>query len=206
MLLGAAIAVMCLPGLSVLEAALVAVILSPTDAALGQAVVSSPKLPVRIRRALNVESGLNDGMRLPVVMVLIALASGDMSQPNEYWLTNAAGQLSLGLVAGAIVGYFGGRIVSAGFRASWMSHAFLQLSLLAAALLAFSAAAIIGGNGFFAALVAGLTLGNKSREICGDMMEFAETEGQLLGVLAFLAFGAFDIVPSIQAVDGPVLL
>jgi len=206
MLLGAGVALLLFESLSIWEAALVAVILAPTDAALGQAVVSSPKVPVRIRQALNVESGLNDGMCVPFVMILIALASGDSSQPAEYWLSYAAGQLLLGPAAGIVVGYLGGRLVSLGFRTKWMSHAFLQLSSLAVALLAFSAAEMIGGNGFIAAFVAGLTLGNTSRDVCEDMMEFAETEGQLLGLLAFLAFGAANIVPAIQGVDGPVLL
>ena len=74
-LLGAVIAGFIFGEFSIWEAALLAAILAPTDAALGQAVVSSPVVPVRIRQALNVESGLNDGIVLPMVMLFAALAS-----------------------------------------------------------------------------------------------------------------------------------
>ena len=80
-------AVLLLSGVSVWEAALLAAILAPTDAALGQAVVNSPKLPVRIRQALNVESGLNDGLALPVVLIFLSLAAGQHGKETGEWLS-----------------------------------------------------------------------------------------------------------------------
>ena len=101
-----------LPGFGLWEAALIAAILTPTDAALGRAVVSSPLVPVRIRQALNVESGLNDGLMLPVITVLLALAAAgvDLETPG-YWVGFAASQIGFGVLIGSLVGFGGGRLI-----------------------------------------------------------------------------------------------
>ncbi len=186
------------PGFTFWEAALLAAVLAPTDAALGQAVVSSPKVPVRIRQALNVESGLNDGIALPLVLVVMsACASAVPNQGGtEFWLRFAALQVTLGPLAGIAVGWIGGRLVEWGTRNRWMTHTFQHLSALGLALLAYAGAELIGGNGFIAAFTAGLVLGNTAKGICDCLVEFAEAEGQLLTLLVFLAFGA-TMVPDV---------
>lgn len=206
MLLGTLVAVWLFDSFTLWEAALVAFILAPTDAALGQAVVTSPRVPARVRQALNVESGLNDGICLPFVMMAIALAAGGSTQPAEYWLQYALGQVVLGPLAGAALGYAAAKAIAAGAARGWINHAFLQISSLASALLAYSAAELIGGNGFIAAFVAGLTVGNVlSSKLCGSLLDFAETEGQLLGLMAFLAFGAGNVVPALRQAGFSVL-
>lgn len=172
------------------EAAALAVMLAPTDAALGQAVVSSRVVPVRIRQALNVESGLNDGIVLPVL--LLALSFAGMTEAGGsvgYWGRFVALQLTLGPLVGVGVGYVGGRLVERAGRTGWMTHAFQDLSALGLALMAFALAELVGGNGFIAAFVAGLTVGNCCQSICTCLYEFAEAEGQLLTLLVFLIFG-----------------
>jgi NhaP-type Na+/H+ or K+/H+ antiporter len=183
-------AYLLLSGITVWEAALLAAILAPTDAALGQAVVNSPKLPVRIRQALNVESGLNDGLALPVVLIFLSLAAGQQGKEVGEWLWFASLQVGLGPLAGILVGFVGGKLVMWGQRTGWMNHSFQDLSSLGLALLAYAAAELIGGNGFIAAFCAGLTLGNTARSICTCLYEFAEAEGQLLTLLVFMVFGA----------------
>lgn len=174
------------------EAALLAAVLTPTDAALGQAVVSSPLVPVRIRQTINVESGLNDGIALPVVLVFMSLCASAV--PGEggasYWLRFGALQVTLGPLVGIAVGWIGGRLVDRASGAGWMNDAFQHLSALGLALLAFAAAEEVGGNGFIAAFCAGLLLGNVTEGRCGELYEFAEAEGQLLTLLVFLIFGA----------------
>ncbi len=190
-LFGAVAAVMFFPGLTMWEAAVMAVVLAPTDAAVGQAVVSIREVPVRIRQALNVESGLNDGLALPIFLVLLSLAgAAEHVEPLSYWIRFTVLQLLLGPAVGVGIGYFGGRMVETGSRAKWISHAFQDLSALGLSLLAFALAELIGGNGFIAAFAAGLTLGNTSRTICTCVYEFAEAEGQLLTLLIFMVFGA----------------
>jgi NhaP-type Na+/H+ or K+/H+ antiporter len=187
------------PELSWLEAGVLGAVLAPTDAALGQAVVSSEVVPLRIRQALNVESGLNDGIALPVVMILAALGSmahGDMRTPGE-WAMFAALQVTLGPLAGALVGYLGARLLMWATSRAWMTSTFERLGGLALALMAFGAAEAIGGNGFIAAFVAGMTLGNVARDRCSGLHHFLEAEGTLFVLLVFLLLGAALLWPAL---------
>ena len=204
-LLGTLVGASLLGALSLGEAALLAAILAPTDAALGQAVVSSERVPVRIRQTLNVESGLNDGLALPAVLFFLSLVSAE-TQGAEAWLRFVSSQLLLAPVVGVLVGYGGGELVDRATRSGWMSPTFTKLSALALALLTFASAELVGGNGFIAAFVAGLTLGNTKREACQQIYEFAETEGQLLTLFVFLVFGAAMVAPAFAALSWQVVL
>ena len=199
MVLGTLAAVGLFPHFTIWEAALLAAVLAPTDAALGQAVVSSPKVPVRIRQALNVESGLNDGIALPLVLVFLSTCSSAIEGLGgaEYWLRFAALQVTLGPLVGWAVGWFGARSIETARRREWMNDTFEHLSSLGLALLAFAGAELVHGNGFIAAFVAGLTLGNTASESVSEKLsEFGEAEGQLLTLLVFLVFGA-TMVPEL---------
>ena len=178
-------------GLGFWEAALLAAILAPTDAALGQSVVSSPLVPMRIRQALNVESGLNDGIALPVVLLFAGLASAAQAVDGEQnWILFGAMQVSLGPLAGIVIGGLGAWLIDRAISKGWMGESFEGPAILGIALLAYSGAEIIGGNGFIAAFVAGLVFGNGVRNRCKSIFDFAEAEGQLLTLLTFLIFGA----------------
>lgn len=195
---GALAAQWLFPQLDVWQAALIGAILAPTDAALGQAVVTSEKVPGRIRQALNVESGLNDGICLPFVMMFLALAAGGAPHPGAYWAQYAAAQLILGPLVGVLVGWLGGKALGRAAQAGWINENFERLSSVALALLAFCCAEMIGGNGFIATFVGGLVFGNTAgNEVWQRALTFAEAEGQLLGLLAFLAFGSASIAPAL---------
>jgi NhaP-type Na+/H+ or K+/H+ antiporter len=205
-LAGFAAALALLPGIEPFEALLLAAVLAPTDAALGQAVISNPLVPVRIRQSLNVESGLNDGIALPVVLIFASLAGAyEESESLGYWLRFTALAVTLGPLVGVAVGYLGGRLVESGTRAGWISRPFEQLSALGLAVLAFSAAELVGGNGFIAAFAAGLTLGNVARWVCPCLHEFGEAEGQLLTLLVFLVFGAVMVPMALPLLDARAL-
>lgn len=194
-----ALAALGLPlGFGVWEAALLAAILAPTDAALGQAVVTSPHVPVRIRQALNVESGLNDGIALPAVLLFAALASTE-SQINGTtdWVVFAAKQLTLGPLAGVVIGGAGAWLIDRAVQRGWVSENYEGGAILAMAFLSFGGAEAIGGNGFIAAFVAGLVFGNVVRSRCDFVFEFLEAEGQILVLITFLIFGAV-IVPELS--------
>ncbi len=180
------------------EAALLAAILSPTDAALGKAVVSNARVPGRIRQALNVESGLNDGIMLPVVTVFLALAAaaGEVDRPDS-WAAFAVAQIGLGVIMGAAAGYTGGRLIDRFATRGWVDGAFRQIATLAVAVGAFALAETVGGNGFVAAFSAGIAYGAAARDHCQGAYDFAEDEGELLALLTFLIFGA--------AIAGPAL-
>jgi len=119
---GVLVGLVLLTDLPLWQAAILATILAPTDAALAQAVINSERVPVRIRQALNVESGLNEGICFPILLLFIYLA--DISgghHPASYWVSFVAFQLILGLLVGAIVGYLGGKVVLWGLNKNWMS-------------------------------------------------------------------------------------
>ena len=204
---GVAAAWLVFPGLGLWQAVLLGAILAPTDAALGQAVVSSPLVPVRVRQSLNVESGLNDGIVLPLVLVAASFAGATREGGSlTYWLQFASLQLVLGPLVGVAVGLLGGRAVEWSTREGWMSDPFQRLSVLGLAGLAFAGAELVGGNGFIAAFVAGVTLGNATRAVCQCLYEFGEAEGQLLTLVVFLFFGGVMVPEAAAYWDGRVWL
>lgn len=200
-LLGAVAARLLFPQLSVWEAAALGAVLAPTDAALGQAVVSSEAVPLRVRQALNVESGLNDGIALPVVLVFTALAvataEGAASADTVSWLGFWVLQVVLGPLAGAALGAGGGWLLSRAVAADWTDESFVRIGGLALALLAYFGAEEIGGNGFMAAFVAGMAFGNVAHDVSHHVHAFLEAEGQLLMLLVFVALGALLVPPAL---------
>ena len=207
-LLGGVAALLVLPSLTVWEAFLLAAILAPTDAALGQAVVGHPSVPQRIRQALNVESGLNDGIALPAVLVFAALASGGAeSGEPEHWVRLVGLQLVLGPLVGVLLGLLGGRLLGAAAgEAQHVSPTFQRVSGLGLAVLAYAVAELVGGNGFIAAFVGGLTLGNTRRTLCECLHEFGEAEGQLLTLLVFFLFGCVLVPDALSHLEGRTLV
>jgi len=200
--LGTLAGAVLLTDLSVWEAALVAAILTPTDAALGQAVVSNPRVPGRIRQAINVESGLNDGLMLPVVTVLLALTGASMGLESPHsWARFGAEQIGWGVLIGLGIGYAGGWLLDRAAELNWVDGVFRQLATLAIGVGAFAVAEMAGGNGFVAAFVAGLGFGAAAREHCQGAYDFAEDEGHLLAMLTFLFFGAAMAGPLLDALD-----
>ena len=201
-LLGAVVAGFMFGDFSIWEAALLAAILAPTDAALGQAVVSSPIIPVRIRQSLHVESGLNDGIVLPLVMLFAALASASAEGAQQsnwfvYWLM----QVTLGPVVGVVVGFGGGYLLRASTRFNLINENFLRLSGVAVALVALAGAIQVGGNGFIAAFVGGMAISGFANSIGEPLRDFGEAEGQLFGLATFLLFGMIALVPAIETAD-----
>lgn len=191
-ILGAGAALLLFSELTLWHALVLAAILAPTDAALGQAVVSSPQVPVRIRQALNVESGLNDGVALPAVLLFACFAGIAHGGPTGTagWIQFGILQLTLGPLVGLAIGYAGARGIDTAVSKGWMAGDFTGPAALALALACYSLAELVGGNGFIAAFVGGLAFGVGVRDHCHSLFEFAEAEGQLLTLIAFLLFGA----------------
>ena len=188
---GTVVALQLFPSFSFWEAALLAALLAPTDAALGQSVVSAQAVPVRIRQAINVESGLNDGIALPAVLLFAALAAAapGTTEPGT-WVRFALLQVTLGPLAGIALGYVGARLLDTAAERGWVTEAFQGIGILSLALLTYVATELVGGNGFIAAFVGGMVFGNTIRHPCTFLFEFMETEGQLLMLITFLVFGA----------------
>jgi NhaP-type Na+/H+ or K+/H+ antiporter len=188
---GAIVAWQLFPAFSLWEVALLAALLAPTDAALGQAVLAAKVVPARIRQAINIESGLNDGIALPVVLLFAALASaGHGASDATEWIRFTVMQLTLGPIVGIAVGFAGARLLDSAAEHRWASTPFQGIGILSLSLLTYVAAEHIGGNGFIAAFIGGMVFGNTVRHPCTFLFEFMETEGQLLMLITFLVFGA----------------
>jgi len=189
-LAGVLAAMWMLPELLLIEALILAVILAPTDAALGQAVVSSPKVPERIRQSLNVESGLNDGIALPALLFVISFAAASHGGDHDTdWISFIALQITLGPIAGVLIGWLGAHAINKAIERGFLTHEFCNIYLLALAFIAYLAADLIGGNGFIAAFTAGVAVGNTLKHVNEEIYEFAESEGQLLNLIIFFLFG-----------------
>jgi sodium/hydrogen antiporter len=187
---GALLAYLMFPGVGWAAAALVATILAPTDAALGLAVVTNRSVPTRIRRALNVESGLNDGIATPFVTLFIAAVAAEESLGDTAWGLEALKQIGLALVAAVVVGYLGGKLLAFAAERGWTSAVSEQIAILALALLAYGGSVAIGGNGFIAAFAGGMLFGAATRRRLAEPVQFTETVGLSASFLVWSIFGA----------------
>jgi NhaP-type Na+/H+ or K+/H+ antiporter len=171
----------------------VAAILAPTDAALGQAVVASRAVPARIRQALSVESGLNDGLSVPFLALFLAIAADQSVPEASAWLGFAAEQIGLGTLIGAGVGGGGAWLAERSAERGLTTPLFEQFAVLAFAVLAFVLADEAGGNGFIAAFVGGMVAGRVGAVSGERIFEFTEEQGQLLSLAVFFIFGTVAI-------------
>jgi sodium/hydrogen antiporter len=185
--LGGLAALAVLPNLTLWEAGILAAILAPTDAGLGQVIVNSPRVPMRVRQALNVEAGLNDGLSVPFLMFFIALAAAASHQANLPRLIME--QLGFGTIIGAGIGLAGGWLLRFAHRQELIAPSFHQLGLVALPLLCLTASEAVGASMFIAAFVAGLAVQVAFKQAGKHSVEFTEEWGQFLNLFVFFLFG-----------------
>ena len=189
--LGAACAMVVLGGLTWWEAGILAAILAPTDAGLGQVIVTSPHVPQRIRQALNVEAGLNDGLSVPFLMLFIALAAAEETSagPGATLARFLGEQLGYGTMLGLAIGLAGGWLLGLARRKQWMADPLAQLGVVALPLACALASEATGASMFIAAFVAGLATQAGFSEVGKHSVEFTEDWGQLFDFFVFFLFG-----------------
>jgi sodium/hydrogen antiporter len=188
--LGAVIAILCFTDLALPEAALIGVILAPTDAGLGQVIVNSLKVPARIRQALNVESGLNDGGAIPFFAFFLVLAAAEEANiPTSQWVIFAFEQIGYGILVGLIVGLVGGYLVNKAIEKGLMRGRFQWIAFLALAVISYTMAITLGGSGFIAAFVGGLATTLTGRRVGESIIEFTSTDGEIFSLGVFFIFG-----------------
>jgi NhaP-type Na+/H+ or K+/H+ antiporter len=195
---GAGLGLLLQPQEGVAFACLLGTILAPTDAALGLPIFNNPRVPVRIRRALNVESGLNDGIATPFVLLFLALAAATGVQEEERFVAGAIREIVLAGVAGAGIGLVGGWVLTQTTRRGWTSGGSEQLGILALALSAYFGSLAIGGNGFIAAFVGGIVFRYASHNQLIEPTEFAETCGTFLSLIVWAIFGAVLVADAVK--------
>jgi sodium/hydrogen antiporter len=204
---GAGLAVAILPQLNLAEAAVLSVVLAPTDAALGEAVVTERRLPSRIRQGLNVESGLNDGICVP--LLLIALAAADIEDhvtSGHHALSVVAEEIGYGLLGGAAAGLIVAVFVVRAHRRDLITGTWLQVIPIAGSALAYGIAVALGGSGFIASFLAGGIFGALASDESDEASRLNEEIGGLLGGLTFLLFGAVLLGPALEDLSWQIVL
>lgn len=200
-LAGWALATWLFPELGLWLALVVGAALAPTDAALGVPVVTNPVVPSRVRRLITVESGLNDGIATPVVMLAIAGAASAEGIADAPGLGEALLELLIGAVVGAAAGGAGGWLLSVARRQGWAAEDFVGIAVLALALVAYSGAVTVEGNGFVAAFCGGMAFGATAGRRGETELVFLEQASGLVSLFVWLAFGAIALPLMLDNVD-----
>jgi NhaP-type Na+/H+ or K+/H+ antiporter len=171
--------------------AVIAAAVAPTDAALGAPLMADRRIPARVRRELNVESGLNDGLVTPIVTFFIAGAVAEAGSQLDLSPGSALIDLALGVLVGVGIGFAAGMAMGLARRIGMTAGA-ESLALLAAALLTYAAAVELGGNGFVSAFAGGLAFG-ATRRSAAEVLAFASETGELLAIVVWFIFGAVAV-------------
>ena len=205
--LGTLLAALLFARLSFTEAIVLAILLAPTDAALGEAVVTEPRLPSRIRQGLNVESGLNDGICVPLLLIALAAAEvEDKASSGHHAIRIVVEQIGYGLAGGVAAGLAASAVITVAGRRDLISASWLQVIPVAGAGLAYGIAVALGGSGFIAAFIAGAIFGALVGRESEQASRLSEELGELLGGVTFLTFGAVLLGPSLEHLSWQIAL
>lgn len=194
-----------LPGLDLWTAAALATMLAPTDAALGLPVVSNRRLPSRIRQGLNVESGLNDGVCVPLLIIFLTIAEAEQGSAHVEPLRVILEEIGFGAVAGVAAGALGAWVLRGFASRGWMDGTWTQINAVATPLMAYTVASALGGSGFIAAFVAGIVFSAVAGGHAERTTYLAEESGELLNAVTFLLFGALLLGPALGDPDWRVI-
>ena len=196
------------PGVSVLELCALATMLAATDAALGKAVVTNKAVPARIRESLNAESGLNDGLCVPVLLLFLALASGQNNENGntELALTLMAEEIGTGALVGLGLTGLGTLLVVYCWRRGWITEVWMQIPVVVLAFACFATAQSLHGSGYIAAFMGGLLFGHLAKSATHRLVLAAEGAAELLAMLAWVTFGAAVIGQSWNAMTWQIVL
>jgi len=207
-LLGFGVGVLVFDGLTLLEVAILATMLAPTDAALGKAVVTNESVPSNIREGLNVESGLNDGICVPILFVFLALvtATGAETSTPVLAITLVAEEIGIGVAVGVgltfLASWLGTRFADRG----WVTETWRQLPVPALAVACFAVAQWLGGSGFIAAFAGGLLFGGIVKRHKHELLLAAEGTGDTLALITWVVFGAAVVGQSVESFSWEVVL
>jgi len=207
-LLGFGVGVLLFDGLTLLEIAILATILAPTDAALGKAVVTNPTVPADIRTGLNVESGLNDGICVPILFVFLALATGVDSEGGTAMLSLKLvfEEIGIGLAVGLGLTTVATGLLKWCAERNWITEIWHQLPVAALAVACFAAAQSLGGSGFIAAFAGGLLFNTLAKRHKHKLLLAAEGTGDTLTLITWVVFGSAVVGQSIDDFGWPEVL
>lgn len=207
-LLGFGAGVALFDGLTLLEVAILATMLAPTDAALGKAVVTDESVPPNIREGLNVESGLNDGICVPILFVFLALAGGSEGDGGTGALAFklVSEDIGIGAMVGIGLTVVGAWLIKRCAGLGWITDTWRQLPVVALAVSCFAVAQMLGGSGFIAAFAGGLLFGAMAKENKPKLLFAAEGTGDTLALITWVVFGAGVVGQALGSFSWPVLV
>ena len=205
--LGIAAGKIIFPDLGLYEVCLLATMLAATDAALGKGVVSNKAVPARLREGLNVESGLNDGLCVPVLLVFLALATGtaDSESSTSLALTLVAEEIGIGAAVGIVLVYLAVKILGIAQKRGWFNDIWAQIPVVGLALACFATADRLHGSGYIAAFVGGLLFGHLTKST-HELVKAGEGIAELLAMLTWVIFGAVAVGQSWVGVTWQVIV
>jgi NhaP-type Na+/H+ or K+/H+ antiporter len=197
-LLGTLTAAAIFGQLSIEEALIIGVVLAPTDAALGQAVVTDRRVPAPIRQGLNVESGLNDGICVPLLFIAVAAADVHSGLTGgRSASTLLLEEIGYGIVGGVAAGLLIAAIIRYGGHLNLITGGWLQVIPAAGAGLAYGIAVGLDGSGFIATFVAGGVFGGVLGRDPAEVNRLVDEVGNVLNGVTFLIFGAILLGPAL---------
>jgi NhaP-type Na+/H+ or K+/H+ antiporter len=206
-LAGAIAGAVVVPGIGFAEALVLAVVLACTDAALGQAVVSDERIPSRIRQGLNVESGLNDGLCVPLFFIAIAFAEADTGAASDVAAVELVlEEIGYGLIGGAVAGVFGALALRYASDRRLIAPHWTQILTAASALLAAGIATGLGGSIFIAAFAGGFLFGALRHDAGGEVTYLVDEGGEVFNAVTFIVFGAIILGPALDDVTWQIVL
>jgi NhaP-type Na+/H+ or K+/H+ antiporter len=195
-ILGAVVANLLFGGSSLWLVVLISACLAPTDAGLGAGIVTNPMVPVRVRQSLNVESGLNDGIASPLVPLAIAGVLGAIDH-THHAVIDAVGEILLGVAIGIVAGLLAGYLLRLAIRRNWTDQSSASVAMAATAIGTYAVSISLGGNGFVAAFIGGLTFGVFESQVGPDVAGAPDALSQLLSCFIWFSFGAVMLHPTL---------
>lgn len=207
-LLGFGVGKLMFGALSVFEIALLATMLAPTDAALGKAVVSNEAVPDSVRQGLNVESGLNDGICVPILFLFLALAQGQVGDggPWQEGLTLFLEEVGIGVVTGVVLSGVAVWLLRFCQVRDWLSDTWMKIIVVALAFTCFGTAQALGGSGFIASFVGGMLFGGLLQEYRHKLLTAAEGIGDTFSLVMWVLFGAVVVGQAFDYFSWPALI
>jgi sodium/hydrogen antiporter len=189
-------------------AAILGAALASTDPVLLRSMLRARALPRTAKIALRIETGMNDVVLLPVVMLsmLWMTPRGTSGVGGETVVRSIVGLFVLGPVLGAFVGWAGIRMLAAVRTRFGVRRDYESLYALGLAFAGFAAAEAVGGSGFLAAFAAGLMVGSQDVELCDCFLEYGEATAEMLLLLTFVALGTSLIWTGLSVITVSTLL
>ncbi|MBS2100209.1 cation:proton antiporter [Carboxylicivirga linearis] len=205
---GVLIGKLVFPAMSWIELGILSTILAPTDAALGEPVVNHKSVPAKVREGINVESGLNDGICVPILLLLMSIYKFDANEHVTFGFAFGLfiKEIGIGVLVGATLAYLGSLVIKHGLTKQWIESAWKPSIVIVMALTCFSLAQTLDGSGFIATFVGGLIFNRALKNHKSTMLTGALGVGKILNAVVWIVFGSVITAEILPLLTLPIIL